>query len=56
MQDREKIEHIFIDIRSKRNDLSYRFIKRLFDIVASISALLLLTPVFLILRERKIFC
>lgn len=49
MQDREKIEHIFIDIRSKRNDLSYRFIKRLFDIVASISALLLLTPVFLIL-------
>lgn len=49
MQDREKIEHIFIDIRSKRNDLSYRFIKSLFDIVASISALLLLTPVFLIL-------
>ncbi|MBU7530876.1 sugar transferase [Lactiplantibacillus pentosus] len=49
MQDREKIEHIFIDIRSKRNDLSYRFIKRLLDIVASISALLLLTPVFLIL-------
>lgn len=48
MQDREKIEHIFIDIRSKKHDLSYRFIKRLFDIVASISELLLLTPVFLI--------
>ncbi|WP_436677028.1 hypothetical protein [Lactiplantibacillus plantarum] len=48
MQDREKIEHIFIDIRSKEHDLSYRFIKRLFDIVASISALLLLTPIFLI--------
>ena len=28
MQDREKIEHIFIDIRSKEHDLSYRFIKR----------------------------
>lgn len=48
MKDRKEIKHIFIDIRSKRYDFSYRFIKRLFDLIASILALFLLSPVFLL--------